>query len=168
MANVAVQRIQNASNSAGLLLQEIEKRFNDVQRRAFELFQMRGQVLGHDLDDWIRAEHEVMGWPAAELAETDREYKVEVSLPGFDAKQVEVTATPAHIVVHANCTTEKKTEEERIVWTEFGLNDVYRRFNLPQPIDPDKVSATLDQGLLKITAAKAEAAKATPVAAAAA
>ncbi len=92
--------------------------------------------------DWIRAEHEVMGWPAAELAETDREYKLEIGLSGFDPKRVEVTATPAQIAIHASCTTEKKTEEERIVWREFGCNDMYRQFNLPQPINPDKVIAT--------------------------
>lgn len=167
MANVAVQRIHNVSTLTTPLLNEIEKRLNDVQRRAFELFQRRGQILGHDLDDWIRAEHEVMGWPAAELAETDHEYKLEMSLPGFDVKQVEVTATPAQIAVHANCTSAKKAEGERIVWTEFGSNDVYRRFSLPQPINPEKVTATLDHGLLKIMAAKAEPAKARPVAVAA-
>lgn len=167
MANIAVQRVQDVSTPAVPLLKEIEKRITDVQRRAFELFQRRGQIPGHDLDDWIRAEHEVMGWPAAELAETDREYKLEMSLPGFDVKQVEVTATPGQIAVHANCTSEKKTEQERIVWTEFGSNDVYRRFNLPQAINPDQVTATLDHGLLKIMAAKAEAAKARPAGAAA-
>jgi HSP20 family protein len=167
MANVAVQRVQDVSTPAVPLLKEFEKRVNEVQRRAFELFQGRGRMPGHDFDDWMRAEHEVMGWPAAELAETDREYKLEMSLPGFDVKQVEVTATPDQIVVHANCTSEKKTEQERIVWTEFGSNDVYRRISLPQAINPDQVTATLNDGLLKIMAAKAGAVKVRPAGASA-
>lgn len=31
-----------------------------IARRAYELFEKRGREIGHDLDDWLRAEHEVM------------------------------------------------------------------------------------------------------------
>jgi hypothetical protein len=31
-----------------------------IARRAYELFEKRGREMGHDLDDWLRAEHEVM------------------------------------------------------------------------------------------------------------
>jgi hypothetical protein len=30
-----------------------------VSRRAYELFQQRGREPGHELDDWLRAEHEL-------------------------------------------------------------------------------------------------------------
>jgi HSP20 family molecular chaperone IbpA len=51
--------------------------------------------------------------------------------------------------------------------TEFGSSDVYRRFELPQPINVDRTKARLDKGVLQITAAKAEV-KERPVATAAA
>jgi hypothetical protein len=31
-----------------------------IARRAYELFEKRGREIGHDLDDWLRAEHEMM------------------------------------------------------------------------------------------------------------
>lgn len=31
----------------------------DIGRRAFEIFLERGGVHGHDLDDWLQAEHEL-------------------------------------------------------------------------------------------------------------
>ena len=31
-----------------------------IARRAYELFEKRGREMGHDLDDWLRAEHEMM------------------------------------------------------------------------------------------------------------
>ena len=31
-----------------------------IARRAYELFEKRGREMGHDLDDWLRAEHELM------------------------------------------------------------------------------------------------------------
>ena len=32
-----------------------------IRRRAYELFEKRGKESGHDLDDWILAESEVVG-----------------------------------------------------------------------------------------------------------
>ena len=31
-----------------------------IAHRAYELFQERGREMGHDLDDWLRAEHELI------------------------------------------------------------------------------------------------------------
>jgi hypothetical protein len=31
----------------------------EIGRRAYEIFLERGSVHGHDLDDWLRAEHEL-------------------------------------------------------------------------------------------------------------
>ena len=33
----------------------------EIRRRAYELFEARGGVEGHDLDDWLRAEEEIRG-----------------------------------------------------------------------------------------------------------
>ena len=30
-----------------------------IQRRAYDFFEQRGQLPGHDLDDWLQAEREV-------------------------------------------------------------------------------------------------------------
>ncbi len=30
-----------------------------IQKRAYELFEQRGQLPGHELDDWLQAEREV-------------------------------------------------------------------------------------------------------------
>ncbi len=162
MATVAIQRIADVSKPVPFF-EELDRQFEQVRRRAFELFENRGRKLGHDLEDWIRAEHEVMGWPAAELEENDNEYKLEMTLPGFEANQVEVTAAPDEIVVHAAIKPEKKPGNARIVWSEFGPNDVCRRFRMPQPIDVSRTKATLDQGLLKIIAAKAPQAQRTAI-----
>ena len=90
-----------------------------------------------------------------------------MTLPGFDAEEVQVTATPSEILVHAELKPEK-AEEAKVLWTEFGPNNVYRRFSMPQAIDVEKTRARLDKGMLHITAAKASAAKATPITVAAA
>jgi HSP20 family protein len=145
------------------VFQEIEKQFEEVRRRAFDLFERCGRGLGHALDDWLRAEHEVMGWPAAELTEADSNYDLAITLPGYEPKNVQVTATPSEIIVHASTETKKKAEKPTCIWTEFRSNDVYRRFELPEAIDVDKTTASLDKGVLHITAAKMQKAQPMPV-----
>ena len=38
---------------------------NDIRRRAYELYEKRGLVDGHDVDDWLQAEREVRKGRAA-------------------------------------------------------------------------------------------------------
>jgi HSP20 family molecular chaperone IbpA len=152
MSHVAIQKVKDASKTTLPIFEEIAKRCEAVERRAFELFEKRGRELGHEAEDWLKAEHELMGWPAAELVEKQGAYELEITLPGFEAKDVKVTATPTEVIVHAATEEEKKTEKENVLWTEFGSNDVYRRFEVPNPINVDKVTAKLDKGILRINA----------------
>jgi hypothetical protein len=43
----------------------IEPTENDIQEsiraRAYQLFEQRGEELGHDVEDWLRAEAEILG-----------------------------------------------------------------------------------------------------------
>jgi len=159
MAQVAITKVKDAEKKALPVFDEIAKRLEAVQRRAFELFEQRGREDGHELEDWLQAEHELFGWPAAELAEKNGAYEIGVTLPGFEAKDVEVTATPAEVVIHAATQKEKKSEKDNVLWTEFGSDDVYRRFQVPNAINVDQVTAKLDNGLLRVIAPKIANAK---------
>jgi len=163
MANVAVQRVEDKSAKLLLPLREIEKQFEEVRRRAFDLFERRGCELGHALEDWLKAEREVMGWPAAELSEANGKYDLAITLPGYEPKDVQITATPTEIIIHADVERKQKAEQEKCVWTEFQSNDVYRRFELPEMIDVEKTTARLDRGMLHITAPKTPKSEAKPI-----
>jgi HSP20 family protein len=146
MSNVTVRQTNNDEKETGLI--------EDVRRRAFELFEKRGCSFGKDLDDWLNAEHEVLGWPKAQLAESKDAFEIQLTLPGFEAKDIEVTTKPGEISVHAAAEDTRQTEEGEVLWTEFGSSEFYRRFELPQAADSDKVTASLDKGILRIKAPK--------------
>ena len=42
-----------------------ESRYEDVERRAYELYEQRGGEHGHDWDDWLQAEREIRAAEAA-------------------------------------------------------------------------------------------------------
>ena len=68
MSGIRIQRA-NDDERALPVFSELAQRLDAVRQRAFELFATRGGTAGHELDDWIAAEHEVLGRPAAELKE---------------------------------------------------------------------------------------------------
>ena len=152
MAQVAIKKVNDAGQRTLPIFEEIAKRFEGVRQRAFDLFERRGRELGHELQDWLKAEHELFGRPAAEFAEKDSAYLMQVALPGFEGKDIEVTATPTEVIVHAATKKEKSTQDVNVLWTEFGSNDVYRRFEVANPIDVDRVTARLENGILRINA----------------
>ncbi len=155
MPNVHIQRDSEGERTLPVF-REISDRMEAVRQKAFELFEGRGGERGHELEDWIAAEHAVMGWPAAELKDKKSAFEVEVTLPGFTAKEVEVTATCDEIIVHAASHHEKKGEGDKVLWSEYGSNDVYRRFDLPTEVSADRVTAHLDNGILHVMAPKKE------------
>ena len=53
----------------------------------------------------------------------------------------------------------KQAEPAELRMSEFGSKKMYRRLDLPAPVDPDKVSAGLVNGILTIVAGKATPAK---------
>jgi len=166
MTEIKVQKITEEGKKPTLpVFKEMESVLERIRARAFDLFSRRGFVGGHALDDWLAAEREIC-WPAGELAEQDKAYTLSVALPGFEPADISVTATPHELVVHAKSKVESKREEavkkgEKMCWSEFRGNDVYRQVDLPKNIDPQSVTASLHNGLLKIVATKAE--KATRV-----
>ena len=166
MPQVAITKVKDAEKKTLPVFGEIAKRLEAVQQRAFELFEKRGRELGRDLEDWFKAEHELLGSGAAELTEENDAYKLGMTLPGFEAKDVAVTAAPNEVIVHAATENEKKTQKGNVLSTESGSKEVYRRFRVPNAINVDQVTAKLDNGILQINAPKFAQAKETKAVAA--
>jgi HSP20 family protein len=155
MASVTIQK--QAGTLPETLQQEMNAITDEIRNRAFSLFEGRGGMPGCDVDDWLQAEREVVWAPASELIEDKDEFRARVALPGFEAKDLEVTATPNALVVRAESTHTHEGKEADVRFCEFSEKKMFRRLDLPADIDVDKVTASLDKGILEVTAPKAMA-----------
>ena len=158
MPNIAVQKYQKTDNTP--FFNEMQSLIDRIRRRAYGLFERRGMAGGGDVDDWLAAERELLWSPQAELMEKDNTYQARIAAPGFDAKEIQVSATPQCIVVRAEANQTASKEEGNLHFSEFAERTLFRRIDLPEPVDLDKVKATLDKGLLVLTVEKAAKAKA--------
>jgi len=134
-----------------------------VARRAYEYFEARGREFGHDLEDWFRAESEMMRRVPVEIKEADGQITVRAEVPGFTANEIKVSVEPQRLVI--NCKSEKTTEEkkEQTLLSEFRSNQFCRELRLPSEVDPAKTTAVLKDGVLELAFAKAAESKAVAV-----
>ena len=157
MAQISIQEVENGDITAQPVIKQLGRRLADVRRRAFELFQLRGGSPGRELQDWFMAEREVLGWPPLETQENDSEFEFQVPLDDLEVRHVEIIVTPSEIIVHVKSDAQLKTEEACALQQGFAAREIYRRIALSQPIRTDRTTATLENGTLRITAAKAGA-----------
>jgi HSP20 family molecular chaperone IbpA len=157
MSRVEVRKVPATADRTLPIFAEFEKVADRIRTEAFNLFNHRGAGDGHALDDWLTAEREFC-WPAAELTEANGSYAIKVALAGFEPGEIEVTATPREVMIKAaqERQNEGPDEDTRLQWTELHHSDVYRRIELPDAIDVDRITASLKNGMLAIMAPKAE------------
>lgn len=86
-------------------------------------------------------------------------YMVEASLPGFKPEEIQITAEGDTLLIHAQKKEETKTEKGSYVRRERYEGEMSRSITLPTIIDPAKVEATYEHGMLKLTVPKTEVAK---------
>ena len=156
MSNVLIKKIKDPTIGGHSLFEELENLFAQIRERAYSLFQQRGGSEGGDLDDWLRAERDLLWTPPADLIDKGDELRLRLAAPGFEANEIEVTALPGTIVVRAESKQEREQQEGEVLVSEFSSRKLYRRFDLPAPIDPEKMTAKLEKGVLRIAAPKVE------------
>jgi HSP20 family molecular chaperone IbpA len=154
-SQVQVRRVTDAADVPHTLLEEMKGVVDRIRERAFSLFQRRGAEHGRDLEDWLQAERDVIGPSESELAEDGAGYHVHIALPGFEAKDVKVTATPNELIVKAENTHTHEVTEGRVSSSEFSSREIFRKFDFTEPVDAGQVTACLDDGTLEIDAVKA-------------
>ena len=161
MSNITVNKVDRDDDRRLPVFDQIEALQERIRDRAYELFRKRGGKAGAELDDWLRAENEVC-WPAASLEEDGDEFELKVAIAGFDPDDIDVTARPTELIVKAaHQSSRDEDDDERVHWSEFRSNEVFRRIAMPSPIDVDKVKAKFKRGMLEIEAKKARKARGT-------
>ena len=114
-----------------------------ISRRAYENYVQGGSLDGHDLDDWLNAERELIIKPLFLVCANGKDIFVEVTLPAIDLPNLTVHVAPGQIIVASDP-------------DEDGLQ-VCQVIDLPFEIILDGVDAEQLYNILHLTAAVAQA-----------
>ena len=155
MSQVIIRKFHDAETIQPTFTEQMAAMEEAIRIRAFNLFENRHGVDGSALDDWLQAERELIAVTPVELIEEDSEIKARIAMPGVNRNEIGISVTPDALVVHVETIQTLEGEEDHVHLVEFSGNQVFRRIELPASIDVDKISASLDHGVLYVVAPKA-------------
>ncbi|MEL6535364.1 MAG: Hsp20/alpha crystallin family protein [Bacteroidota bacterium] len=127
-------------------------KFND--RSAFPAFSTM-------LDDFF--DHSFSGFgtattsskvPAVNVKESEKEFGLEVALPGVAKDQVNLELDHNVLTISSESKTEKEEAKEGYTRREFGYNSFRRSFTLPEIADQEHIDAKFEDGVLKVSIPK--------------
>jgi HSP20 family protein len=101
--------------------------------------------------------------PAMNIKENPENFEVELAVPGFSKKDIQVSLE--NDVLHVCAEKKKEEEEDKEGYSrrEFSYNYFDRKLQIPTAVNQKKeVRATYKNGVLKLELAKSEAAVAPP------
>jgi HSP20 family protein len=131
--------------------QEINQR---VARRAYELFESRGSSHGHDHEDWISAQAEIVRNVPVDIRERESDLTIYAEVPGFSEESLEIQVEPLALCI-ASCPQDASRQDEgKFIYSERHANPIFRVIDLPSPVDPQTAALALSDGVLEIRISK--------------
>jgi len=92
--------------------------------------------------------------PAADFYETESEVVVELEVPGFDEKELEIVVSDHVLAVSGEREEEKERTEKTLRLHERLEKRFERRFELPTDVDSEHVTAKYAKGVLTVRVPK--------------
>jgi HSP20 family protein len=112
-----------------------------------ELNALQRQLLG---DDWLTPVRGVSLPTTDVYTVDDKELVVEAHLPNYEDQDIDVNIDEGALVIQAE-KHEREEDKKRKYVVRESSSSFYRRIQLPERADADKVKAHLDDGVLKVT-----------------
>jgi len=97
--------------------------------------------------------------PTLDVSETGNSIIVKAELPGLEAKDIDVSLSGDLLTIKGEKRKEEEEKGEQYHYSERYYGSFQRSFRLPTTIKSDKIEASFEKGVLKITLPKTEEAK---------
>jgi HSP20 family protein len=97
--------------------------------------------------------------PTMDVSETASSIVVKAELPGLEVKDIDVSMSGDVLTIKGEKRKEQEEKDEHHHYSERYYGSFQRSFRLPTTIQSDKIEASFEKGILKITLPKTEEAK---------
>ncbi|MDH3588129.1 MAG: Hsp20/alpha crystallin family protein [Gammaproteobacteria bacterium] len=106
--------------------------------------------------DTSRSPDVVADWvPAVDLSEEDDRFLLHVDVPGVDPKDIDIAVEDGVLSLSGQRESTAGDQKEGLRRAERVAGKFFRRFTLPDGIDPEAVLARSENGVLEISIPKA-------------
>ena len=136
------------------ILDEIDQLHQAISQRAHEFF--RNGSWSDALDNWLKAENELITKPAVELTQKDGRFEVLAAVPGVDMKDLVVEVTPEELLIKGQTRHDTISDKGKVHMSEIRTGQVFRSLRFPEAIDTSTAKAEYKDGMLRMTMAVAK------------
>ena len=88
--------------------------------------------------------------PAVNIRENEREYKLELAVPGYRKEDFKVEVEDEMLRISAERTSNAEEKNEQFTRKEYSMESFERSFSLPSNAGKDNIHAQYQQGMLRI------------------
>ena len=92
--------------------------------------------------------------PSMDVVETEKEFEITAELPGLEEKDVEVNVADRILTIRGEKKAEKEEKNKNYRMFERSYGSFSRSLELPEGIDPNAITASITNGVLKVTVPK--------------
>lgn len=135
------------------LRHEIERIFDN-----FDVGSWRGRPL-FGVEPFARHDAVWGTTPVVDVVEKDNAYEITAELPGMDAKDIDIKFAHGMLTIKGEKKEEKEEKKKDYYLSERRYGSFQRSFQAPDGVDPDKIEASFEKGVLKIALPKTAQAK---------
>jgi HSP20 family protein len=138
--------------------EQAQRMHDGVARRAYQIYQSRGSSPGQQLQDWRRAESEVVKPLCCGFLSQDAKISLNTDASFFQKGEIEICVEPRRLAVCGRaCAREKEMipgSEPSVSYSDF----VFRVLDLPVEVDLSQVTARFNGPILEIDLPRARVA----------
>ena len=100
-------------------------------------------------NDWMMKTNATA--PAINVVESDKDYKVEVAAPGMKKEDFNIPLGDNNeLIITMEQKNENKEEHKKYLRREFAYSKFQQSFILPDDVEKEKISASVNDGILTI------------------
>ena len=136
------------------LFERFTKVSDDIAQLAYAFFHDRRGRFGNPLDDWFKAESQLLRPVPVEITETDDNIFVKAAVAGFKPEEIEVSLKDNTLIINGVSMASAENNDGNTILREWNSNRFCRQLPLPANVAAGDVKAELDNGMLKVTMRK--------------
>jgi HSP20 family protein len=137
------------------MLGRVRETLDALARRAYEIFEGKGRPAGRDLEDWLRAETELLHPARVEISRTPQGLKLRAEVAGFKASELHVCVEPRRVTIAGERREAGTRASGKTIYSERRSERIMRFVDLPMAVDAAKATAVLKEGICELTLPRA-------------
>jgi hypothetical protein len=126
-----------ALRKADTITDHVAEMYDEITKRAYEIFLDRGGECILAVDDWLAAERQLVRKPPVKLTHDRDTFTVSIDISEVDLTAAEIVLTSSELLFQAK--------------THQAPPCIFRIIHLPRNMDPQSVDASFFQGNLLLT-----------------